>query len=244
MLGVFCSMKIATSKEQIIVDGILHAMSITEQDVIDDFKGSISKTNRNGLYFNVWARRSDDLEDQFENFPEIEILHIKRTKLWQIDPVFNRENGNLYFLFSDKNLAQIRNKYIKKGSSSHYSVSFLLKNIGLLPIENENIELIPFTEEEIEEQNTKRQKDIEKMIGNDAELVKKVIMVSVSYHEGEAIAALRQEYTSNFELSSETDISYMLDISYSGDNIMDDEGTQPIESEQPLVTLKSIEKTE
>ncbi|HDZ6867434.1 TPA: hypothetical protein RUJ37_002705, partial [Listeria monocytogenes] len=58
-------MDIATSKEQIITDGILHAMSITEKDVVDDFKGSISKTNKNGLSFNVWARRSDDLESQF-----------------------------------------------------------------------------------------------------------------------------------------------------------------------------------
>lgn len=244
MLGVFCLMDIATSKEQIITDGILHAMSITEKDVVDDFKGSISKTNKNGLSFNVWARRSDDLESQFAKYDDIEVFHIERTKLWQIDPVFDKKTGNIYLLFSDTTLSHIRNKYVKKGKSTHYSVSFLLKNAGLLPMDGEKVELIPFTDEEIERLNLKRQKDIEKMLGKNAENVKKVIMVSVSYHEGEAIAALLQEYTSNFELSSEKDVSFMLNTAYSGDIVMDDDGTQPMESERPLVTLKSIKKTE
>ncbi|WP_438709896.1 DUF5986 family protein [Enterococcus sp. AZ112] len=223
---------------------MLHAMSITEKDVVDDFKGSISKTNRNGLSFNVWARRSDDLESQFAKHNDIEVFHIERTKLWQIDPVFDKTTGNIYLLFSDTTLSQVRNKYVKKGKSTHYSVSFLLKNVGLLPMDGETVELIPFTDEEIERLNLRRQKDIEKMLGKDAENVKKVIMVSVSYHDGEAIAALLQEYTANFELSFEKDVSYMLNTAYSGDSVMDDDGTQPMESEQPLVTLKSIKKTE
>lgn len=237
-------MKVATSKEQVIIDGILHAMSITEKDVIDDFKGSISKTNGNGLSFNVWARRSDDLENQFAKHNDIEVFHIERTKLWQIDPVFDKTTGNIYLLFSDTTLSQVRNKYVKKGKSTHYSVSFILKNVDLLPMDGETVELIPFTDEEIERLNLRRQKDIEKMLGKDAENVKKVIMVSVSYHDGEAIAALFQEYTANFELSSEKDVSYMLNTAYSGDSIMYDDGTRPMESEQPLVTLKSIKKTE
>ncbi|MBC1757878.1 hypothetical protein HB838_11970 [Listeria seeligeri] len=237
-------MDVATSKEQVIIDGILHAMSITEKDVVDDFKGSISKTNKNGLSFNVWARRSDDLESQFAKHDDIEVFHIKRTKLWQIDAVFDRETGNIYLLFSDTTLSQVRNKYMKKGKSTHYSYSFLLKNIGLLPIDGEAVELIPYTDEEIEILNLRRQKDIEKMLGNNAENVKKVIMVSVSYHEGEAIAALLQEYTSNYELSSEKDVSFMLNTAYSGDGAMYDDGIQPMESEQSLVTLKSIKKAE
>lgn len=236
--------EVATSNEQVIIDGILHAMSITEKDVVDDFKGSISKTNRNGLSFNVWARRSDDLESQFAKHNDIEVFHIERTKLWQIDPVFDKTTGNIYLLFSDTTLSQVRNKYVKKGKSTHYSVSFLLKNVGLLPMDGETVELIPFTDEEIERLNLRRQKDIEKMLGKDAENVRKVIMVSVSYHDGEAIAALLQEYTANFELSSEKDVSYMLNTAYSGDSLMDDDDTQPMESEQSLVTLKSIKKTE
>ncbi|HBI6483560.1 TPA: hypothetical protein K8H53_002890 [Listeria monocytogenes] len=237
-------MEVATSKEQVIIDGILHTMSITEKDVVDDFKGSISKTNRNGLSFNIWARRSDDLESQFAKHNDIEVFHIERTKLWQIDPVFDKTTGNIYLLFSDTTLSQVRNKYVKKGKSTHYSVSFLLKNVGLLPMDGETVELIPFTDEEIERLNLRRQKDIEKMLGKYAENVKKVIMVSVSYHDGEAIAALLQEYTANFELSSEKDVSYMLNTAYSGDSVMADDGSQPMESEQPLVTLKSIKKTE
>lgn len=237
-------MDVATSKEQIIIEGILHAMSITEKDVVDDFKGSISKTNRNGLSFTVWARRSDDLENQFAIHDDIEVFHIERIKLWQIDPVFDKTTGNMYLLFSDTTLSQVRNKYVKKGKSTHYSVSFLLKNVGLLPLDGETVELIPFTDEETEKLNLRRQKDIKKMLGKDAGNVKKVIMVSVSYHDGEAIAALLQEYTVNFELSSEKDISFMLNTAYSGDVVMDDDETQPMESEQPLVTLKSIKKTE
>ena len=244
MLGVAGFMNIPTVKEELIINKILHAMSITEKDVIDDFKGSISKTNNNGLPSNVWARRSDYLEDCFRKFDGVEVFHIERTKLWQIDPVFNRESGNLYLLFSDKNLAKVRNKYISKGTSTHYSVSFLLKNISLLPIEGEKIELVPLTDQEIDKQNINRQKDIEKMLGKDAKYVKKVIMVSVSYHDGEAIAALLQEYSSDFELSTEKDVSYMLNTSYLGDRIMSDEGTRPIESEQPLVKLKNIKKNQ
>lgn len=230
--------------KETIINGILHAMSITEKDVDDDFKAAISKTNDNGLCPSVWARRSDDLEKQFVKHDDIKVFHIKRCKLWQIDPVFNKKTGDIYLLFSDKTLSQVRNKYVKNGKSTHYSVSFLLKNTGLLPMAGENIELIPFTEEEIKDINLRRQKDIEKMLGKDAENVKKVIMVSVSYHEGEAIAALLQEYTANFELSSEKDVSLMLNTAYSGDTAMNDSDTQQVEVEQPLVTLKSIKKTE
>lgn len=235
-------MDAATTKEQIIINGILHAMSITEKDVVDDFKGSISKTNKNGLPFAVWARRSDDLENQFAENDDIKVFHIERIKLWQIDPVFDKKTGSIYLLFSDATLSQVRKKYVKKGKSTHYSVSFLLKNTGLLPMVGEKVELFPFTEEETERLNLRRQKDIEKMLGKDAENVKNVIMVSVSYHEGEAIAAILQEYTENFELSSERDVSFMLDNAFSGDTTMEDDGTQPMETEQPLVTLKSIKK--
>lgn len=104
----------ATIKEQYVIKGILQAMSITEIDVIDDFEGSISKSNKNGIFFNVWARRSDFLDDYFEKFENIEIFHIQRTKLWQIDPVFNRSTGNLYLLFTDKTLSQVKRKHLKK----------------------------------------------------------------------------------------------------------------------------------
>lgn len=236
-------MAIATDMEQIVIEGILHAMSITNKDVVDDFEEAISKSNKNGLYASVWARRSDDLEAQFSKFDEIEVFHIKRTSLWQIDPVFDRSNGVLYLLFSANNLSQVRKKYMKKGESTHYSVSFLLKNIGLLPMDNEQLEFIPIANEEIEELNLKRQKDIEKMIGKDASNIKNVKMVSVTYHEDEAIAALLQEYTSDFLLSSERDISDLLDTQYFGDNIMSDDTSDSVESRQSLVTLKDINKT-
>ena len=80
------------------------------------------------------------------------------------------------------------------------------------------------------------------MIGKYAELVKKVIMVSVSYHDGEAIAASLEEYTPNFELSAEVDLSDMLNVAYSGDTMMKDEETQSVELQEPLVKLKNNRK--
>lgn len=239
MIGVSL-LNFSTANEQTIISGILHAMSITEKDLADDFREAISKTNRNGLPSAVWARRSDDLVDQFKQFYNIEVFHISRSRLWQIEPIFNRVTGDLYLLFTDTNLARVKRKYLSKGFSTHYLPSFLLKNSDLLPIE-ENMELLLFDKEAVKKNDWKRQKDIEKMIGKDAKNVKKVITVSVSYHENEAIAALLKEYTSDFELSKETDVSYMLKTTYSGDNIMDDKDTPSYESVQSLVTLKRSE---
>lgn len=227
-----------------VIKGILHAMSITAKDVKDDFASSISRSNDNGLYSAVWARRSDDLENQFHPYSEITVFHIKRTTLWQIDPVFDRNTGILYLLFSDTNLEQVRKKFIRTGKSNHYSVSFLLKNIGLLPMETEQTELFSLTTEEILAANMRKQQDIEKMLGKDAEFVNKIVIVNVAYHEDEAIAALFQEYTDGFELSSQMDVSHMLDPQYYGDSSMDDDATEPIEFNQPLVKLKDIKKIE
>lgn len=40
-------MAIATDMEQIVIEGILHAMSITNKDVVDDFEEAISKVSPN-----------------------------------------------------------------------------------------------------------------------------------------------------------------------------------------------------
>lgn len=220
---------------------ILHSMSITTKDVEDDFRESISKTNDNGLPQNVWARRSDDLEKQFKDTTDIKVLHIKRTKLWQIDPVFDKSRGNLYLLFSDTNLNQIRRKYINKGASKHYSVSFLLKNEGILP-KKEEIHLIPFTEKELSIEKDRRQKDVQQMLGDDAEKVKKVIIISVTYNDDEAIAAENLIFNFNFEICEQEDISDLLEISFNGDTNMNERTKQSSESNKELVTLKSKKK--
>lgn len=216
-------------------------MSITTKDVEDDFRESISKTNDNGLPQNVWARRSDDLEKQFKDTTDIKVLHIKRTKLWQIDPVFDKSRGNLYLLFSDTNLNQIRRKYINKGASKHYSVSFLLKNEGILP-KKEEIHLIPFTEKELSIEKDRRQKDVQQMLGDDAEKVKKVIIISVTYNDDEAIAAENLIFNFNFEICEQEDISDLLEISFNGDTNMNERTKQSSESNKELVTLKSKKK--
>lgn len=222
-----------------IVEGILHAMSITSADIQNDFENSISKNNHNGLLQNVWGRRCDDLIKQFAQLADIEVLHIRRTKLWQIDPVFNRSTAILYLLFSDINLKKVRNKYIKKGTSAHYSVSFLLKNEGFLPKSSEQIELISLSQKELENEEQRKQRDIEKMLGDNAELVREVVMISVSYSEGQAVSATQLLYTTKFELVEEKDISDMLVTSFPGDSDLDDSAQDVTETEQQLVTLKT-----
>lgn len=216
-------------------------MSITTKDVEDDFRESISKTNDNGLLQNVWARRSDDLEKQFKDTTDIKVLHIKRTKLWQIDPVLDKSRGNLYLLFSDTNLSQVRRKYINKGTSKHYSVSFLLKNEGILP-KKEEIHLIPFTEKELSIEKDRRQKDVQQMLGDEAENVKKVIIISVTYNDDEAIAAEYLIFNFNFELCEQEDISDLLEISFNGDTNTNAGTKQSSESNKEIVTLKSKKK--
>lgn len=232
-------MSLAGVSETKIVEGVLHAMSITSADIQYDFENSISKNNHNGLPQAVWSSRCDDLIKQFVQLADIEVLHIQRTKLWQIDPVFNRSTGVLYLLFSDINLKKVRNKYIKKGTSTHYSVSFLLKNAGFLPKSNEQIELIPLSQEELENEEQRKQKDIEKMLGDNAELVREVVMISVSYSEEQAVSATQLLYTPKFELVEEKDISDMLITSFPGDNDLDDADQDVTEAEQQLVTLKT-----
>lgn len=223
---------------EFILKGILKAMATTSKNVLPDYRESISKTNENGLTSNVWAKRSDVLEEQFVDNPNIKVLHIKRTKLWQFDPVFNKKTGTLYLLFSDKNLKSIRNKYLKSGKSKHYSNSLLLKNEGLLPKYYSQQETLPLSDQELEDERLRKEKDIEEMLKLDAQLVKKVVMVSVTYVNEEAIAAELLTYTPSFDLVDNKDISYLLDITFSGDNNLDDRKSQELQSSSKLVTLK------
>lgn len=221
---------------------ILHVMKITKKDVKDDYRESISKTNHNGIDSAVWARRSDELEKQFFDCPEIEILHIKRTAIWQFDPVFDTKNGTIFLLFSDKNLNRIRNTYLKKGKSSHYTLSFLLKNEGIFH-KSEQLHFFSSNKEEIETEKERRKKDIQKMLGKNADNVKKVVMVSVTYINDTAIDAELLDYDSNFKLRESQNVSDLLNLTFSGDNNTNDMSDGIISHEDSqtnnqLVTLK------
>lgn len=225
---------------------ILHAMCITKKDIKDDFSAAISKSNKNGIYPSVWARRSDDLEKQFSNFQNVEVLHIERSKLWQIDPVFDKTTGILYLLFSAQNLKIIRNRYLKKGIRTHYSISLLLKNEHILP-EHSQTSLFPIQKKDQDKEKERRLKDTQKLLGENADNVQKVVFVSVNYLNDEAIDAELLTYNYNFILCERENISELLETSFtidngSYDNILSEYKTaEP--TEQTFVTLKEHKRS-
>lgn len=232
--------------EEEVIRKILSAMSHTELDLLEDYKESISKSNTNGIYQAVWARRSDLLVESFKNDKEIEVLHIQRSSLWQIDPVLNTKSGVLYLMFSDKNLEKVRKDYIKRGVTTHYAYLFLQRSLARETIENTNVELIPF-EETSEDMKENRNREICKMLGIFAEEFKDIVFVSTTYYDKMAIAATVKRFTPEFQLSEEYDVSDMLEIGYKGDSTLSIgiKGTNLDDnpSRLSLVTLKNTVKT-
>lgn len=192
-------------------------MKVTKEHLADDFKLSISKTNENGLNHNVWARRSDELESYFKNDDDIIVLHIKRSSLWQIDPVFDKKTGILYVQFTDKTLESILRKFKKEKDITHYIFSLLLKVSGKLPLSGEQMEFA-LDDNVIEKRDERRKQDNSKMLGVLESDVKDIKIISVTYHENLAIYAQMIEYTSNFELSRERDISNLLPLVFEYDD--------------------------
>ena len=227
------------------VQKMLKAMSFTGLDLIGDFKEAISRTSQNGLSQAVWAKRSDILENQFKDDEHMEVLHIPRSSLWQIDPVLNLKTGVLYLFFSEKNLEKVQKDYTKKGLTTHYAYIFLQRSLSKKIMGGSNMELIPL--EKSDESTKKRNEKIVKMLGDFSNKCKDIIFISVSYFDNMAIAASVNKYTSEFLLSEKHDVSDMLSISYKGDSTPNmhnkdiaDEKTALV---TPLVTLKHISKT-
>lgn len=204
-------------REDRVANLILQAMKVTKEHLADDFKLSISKTNENGLNHNVWARRSDELESYFKNDDDIIVLHIKRSSLWQIDPVFDKKTGILYVQFTDKTLESILRKFKKEKDITHYIFSLLLKVSGKLPLSGEQMEFA-LDDNVIEKRDERRKQDNSKMLGVLESDVKDIKIISVTYHENLAIYAQMIEYTSNFELSRERDISNLLPLVFEYDD--------------------------
>lgn len=191
-------------------------MKVTKVNLKEDFKVSISKTNENGLNQAVWARRSDDLENYFKHKDAIKVLHIKRSSLWQIDPVFDKGTGTLYVQFTDKNLDRILSRFKKEKDITHYIFSFLLNVSEKKPMDGEQMEFL-FDEDFIKRRDERRKIDNQKMLGVIEKEVKEVKVISVTYHENLAIYAELIEFTSNLEVSSKKDISSLLAPQYEND---------------------------
>ena len=197
-----------------VVQSILKALSFTEKDLAEDYRQSISKSSRNGLSQAVWAKRSDILDDEFENCSDIEVLHVPRTKIWQIDPVFDQANGVLYLLFSTNTLYAVKKRFQIHGKYTHYSVSLLLLNAGKEALDGEQLTLFSMSDEDTEKMTSRRKADILKIVGERGEKIKDVIVVHSSYLNGEAISAEVAVFNDNFELCEATDVSNMLESGY------------------------------
>lgn len=192
---------------QEVIQKCLEVLSYTAKDLEPDFRETISKSNQSGIYSNTWGRRSDMFELAFKDNPDIRVLHIPRGKLWQFDPIFNTVTGELIVCFAKNNFNTIRKKYFKKGHSSHYSLSLLLKNEGLYPNQEvEQLSLFKFDDEE----KARKQADLVKMLGLDCEHVTRVRFLIVDYVYQRAVSAILADYTPQFLLVNSTDVSHLL----------------------------------
>ncbi|MHC3745022.1 DUF5986 family protein [Streptococcus suis] len=119
-------MKYSYDIEREVIIKCLEAMSFTTRHLEQDYKVAISETSQNGIYQATWARRSNMLKDLFDNSVVWKVLHIKRG-IWQFDPILNIETGELIAFFSKNNFRTIRNRYFKKGTSTHLFLKFTLE---------------------------------------------------------------------------------------------------------------------
>lgn len=215
-----------------VIDSILQVMKVTRRDVIDDFREAISDVNTNGLPQAVWARRAKVLVKIFKHNDRIKLLHIKRG-FWEINPVFNTETGELYLLSSKDNFKNIKNKYLKNGTSTHYTYDLLIYNSGLLPLTSE------VTLFQNNDDDEKRITENQKMLGEWYENVKKVYIVIVDYVVDEAIEASCLLLNDQYATVDEVNLTPLL---HENDNdnknlngAMDNTDNK---QHKPLVTLK------
>ncbi|WP_105124544.1 DUF5986 family protein [Streptococcus suis] len=228
----------AFEKEAIVK--CLDVMSFTTRNIETDFKGAISETSQNGIYQAVWARRADMLQGLFENNSIWKVLHIKRG-IWQFDPILNIETGELIAFFSKNNFRTIRNRYFKNGTSTHYTLSLLLKNEGLYPEQEvEQLSLFDADSSEVK----RKEADLVRMLGEYCEHVTKIRFLIVDYVGQEAVSASLEDYTPQFLSVGSVDISHLLPSSAGiiRTEVQRDEQVNDLVDEPQLVTLKPIVK--
>ncbi|HEM5274708.1 TPA: hypothetical protein U1352_002160 [Streptococcus suis] len=233
-------MKYSYDIEREVIIKCLEAMSFTTRHLEQDYKVAISETSQNGIYQATWARRSNMLKDLFDNSVVWKVLHIKRG-IWQFDPILNIETGELIAFFSKNNFRTIRNRYFKKGTSTHYSLSLLLKNEGLYPEQEvEQLSLFDADSSEVK----RREADLVRMLGEYCEHVTRIRFLIVDYVGQEAVSASLEDYTPQFLSVSSVDISHLLPSSAGiiRTEAIRDEQVNDLVDEPQLVTLKPIVK--
>lgn len=230
-------MKQSYDIEKEVIAKCLDVMSFTTRHLEQDFKAVISETSKNGIFQNVWARRSHMLRDLFENSAIWKVLHIKRG-IWQFDPILNLETGELIAFFSKSNFRTIRNQYFKNGVSTHYTLSLLLKNEGLYP-EQEVEQLSLFDADSSE--SKRKETDLVRMLGEYCENVTKIRFLVVDYVGQEAVSASLEDYTPQFLLVNSVDVSNLLPSSAGiiTTEVIREEQENDLVDEPQLVTLKS-----
>jgi len=198
---------------------------------------AISDVNENGIRAALWAKRGDILTDEFMSDDTVKVLHIKRGNLWQIDPVADLENGDLYILINKKNLDQRIKEAKRAGWSTHYLYSVLLKNSYIKVECPEEILLFPQNQAEKKEHKKWRQEDCQKILGDLYDTIKRIIVISVEYEGEIAATAHAIIYDAHYNVAEEKDISdYLLTDSYDqAAPIAFDNKSNKV---QPLVRLK------
>lgn len=216
-------------------------MAYTLVDFRPIYHQAISDINENGIRQALWAKRADMLTNSFLPDERIKVLHIKRGVNWQIDPVADLDNGDLYILINKKNLDQRIRDVHTQGWSTHYLYSALLKNSFIKTECFEPISLFPLNPSEKNEHKKWREEDCEKILGNLYEKIHRIIVIAVEYEGNIAATAHAIVYDSHYNVVEDVDISdLLLPTTYEDINVisLEDKSTE----NQPLVKLKHNKK--
>ena len=226
-----------------IVKKICQAMNYTLLDFRTVYEQAISEVNDNGIRPALWAKRADILTHDFEPDEEIKVLHVKRGNLWQIDPVADLENGDLYVLMSRKNLKERIKEAKRKQFSTHYLYSLILKNSYIKVKQQEELALFPiYSKEEQEEHVAYRKEDCERILRNYNEKINRIVVIAVDYVAEIATTACAYVFDDKYNVFDSLDVSdYLLPAEYESTGSSVDKEKQ-VEIQQPIVKLKLRKK--
>lgn len=226
-----------------IVKKLCQAMDYTLTDFRPIYEQAISEVNDNGIRAALWAKRADILTHDFEPNEEIKVLHVKRGNLWQIDPVADLDNGDLYVLMSLKNLKERIREAKQKHFSTHYLYSLILKNSYIKVKQQEELALFSiYSNEEQEENAVYRQEDCDRILGNYNEKISRVVVIAVDYVAEIATTACAYVFDDKYNVLESLDVSdYLLPPKYEDtESIVGKE--KQVEIQQPTAKLKLRKK--
>ncbi len=224
-----------------ITNAQVSAMHFTDKDLAADYQ-SISSVTHNGRHAATWDRRFQILQDILGNDPQIELLAIYRSSLWTFSAILDKSDLDLYIMVTDQNLKFRRHEIEIKHFSTHYLYSLLHYNNDLGP-RTEQLEMFPSVNDA---QNEYQHKDCEKMLGEWANKINKVLVTSFVYDHSVAISGTLDFFNNNYQKISSFDLSNQLLHQIDEKSIAEISmrSSTTIQPEKPMITLKKRTRTQ